>query len=269
MGERWRQAEELGFHTAWVYDHLAWRGHRPWDDGYLSLTAAATLTSTIRLGTLVTSPNFRAPVPTASAVRTLDRISNGRLTLGIGAGGAGHTSDGDVLDRDWTPRQRADRYAEWVDQLDALLTRSPVSLQGEHWSAREATIADGLVQQRPPFWLAAEGPRGMRLTARHGQGWIVNPYDPDGDGVALVEARLARLAEVFEREARDLAELPKLMLTGFTAAPWLSSVQAFADLAGRFAELGITDLALHWPRPGTPWEADMRVFEQIAAYANG
>jgi len=269
MGERWRRAEELGFHTGWLYDHLAWRGHRPWDDAFASLSAAAAITSTLRLGTLVTTPNFRHPLPTASAVRTLDRISGGRVTLGVGAGGAGHTSDGDVLDRDWTPRERADRYAEWVGQLDALLTRSPVSVSGEHWSAREVTVADGLVQQRPPFWLAAEGPRGMRLTARHGQGWIANPYDPDGDGVERVRESLARLEDACAAAGRDPASLAKLLLTGFTAAPWLESVAAYEDLVGRHAELGITDLALHWPRPGTRFDADPSVFEEIAAHANG
>ena len=269
MGERWRQAEDLGFHTAWVYDHLAWRGHRPWDDAYASLAAAAALTSRIRLGTLVTSPNFRHPLPTASAVRSLDRISGGRLTLGIGAGGDGHTSDGDVLGRVWTPRERADRFAEWTTQLDALLTSSPVSVAGKHWAAHEVTVADGLVQRRPPFYLAAGGPRGMRLTARLGQGWIANPYAPDGSGLADVRDGLARLGDVCSREGRDPGELATVLLTGFTGEPWLTSLAAFEDLLGAYAELGITDVALHWPRPGTPWDADWSVFERIAAYVSG
>ncbi|TIC79625.1 LLM class flavin-dependent oxidoreductase [Nocardioides sp. GY 10113] len=263
MGETWRRAEELGFAGAWVYDHLAWRGHSPWDDAYATLAAAAAVTSRMRLGTLVTSPNFRTPIPTASAVRTIDRISGGRLTLGIGAGGATHTSDGDVLDGDWTPRQRADRFAEWVGQLDALLTTAPVSLAGEHWSAREVTIAPGLVQQRPPFWIAATGPRGLRLAARLGQGWIANPMGEDP--VADVRRQVDGLRAAGEAEGRDVAPMPKLLLTGFSGEPWLESVGAYQDLAGRYAELGITDVAVHWPRPGTEWDADMAVFEAIAA----
>lgn len=266
MGERWQRAEEMGFHTAWVYDHLAWRGQRPWDDAFASLAAAAALTSRIRLGTLVTSPNFRHPVPTASVVRSVDRISQGRLTLGIGAGGADHTSDGDVLGREWSARERADRFAEWTTQLDALLTGSPVSVSGDYWAAREVTIADGLVQRRPPFFLAANGPRGMRLTARVGQGWVANPYAPDGSGFAAVRESLARLADACASEGRDSGDLAKVLLTGFTADPWLASLDAFQDLLGRYAEIGITDVALHWPRPGTPWDADPAVFEAIAAY---
>jgi alkanesulfonate monooxygenase SsuD/methylene tetrahydromethanopterin reductase-like flavin-dependent oxidoreductase (luciferase family) len=264
MAGTWRRAEDLGFAGAWVYDHLAWRGHTPWDDAYASLAAAAAITSRVRLGTLVTSANFRTPVPTASAIRTIDRISGGRLTLGIGAGGATHTSDGDVLDHDWTPRQRADRFEEWVTQLDALLTEKSVSVAGSYWSARDVTIAPGLVQQRPPFWIAARGPRGMRLSASIGQGWIANPSEeaPPYDDT---RAQLARLEQACETAGRDFQAMPKLLLTGFTDEPWLQSVEAYADLAGRYAELGITDVAVHWPRPGTQWDADMAVFEDVAA----
>lgn len=259
----WRRAEELGFAGAWVYDHLAWRGHSPWDDAYATLAAAATVTSRIRLGTLVTTPNFRTPIPTASAVRTIDRISGGRLTLGIGAGGHAHTSDGDVLDRDWTPRERADRFEEWVTQLDALLTEAPASASGQYWSAREVTISPGLVQQRPPFWIAGNGPRGRRLAVRHGQGWIANPvtespYDE-------VREHLARVDEACAEAGRDPASLPRLLLTGFTDEPWVQSRAAYDDLAGRYADLGITDVAIHWPRPGTEWAADQAVFEEIAS----
>lgn len=265
MADTWRCAEELGFEAAWVYDHLAWRGHTPWDDAYASLAAAAAITSRIRLGTLVTSPNFRSPIPTASAVRTIDRISGGRITLGIGAGGSAHTSDGDVLDRDWTPRERADRFEEWVTQLDALLTGESVSTTGEHWSARGVTVSPGLVQQRPPFWIAGAGPRGMRLAARLGQGWVANPVtDTPYDEV---REQLSRLTTVCDEAARDLSTMPRLLLTGFTDEPWLESAAAYDDLAGRYAELGITDVVIHWPRPGTEWDADMGVFEAIASRA--
>ena len=265
MAATWRRAEELGFTGGWVYDHLAWRGHTPWDDAYASLAAAAAITSRIRLGTLVTTANFRTPMPTASAIRTIDRISGGRLTLGIGAGGSAHTSDGDVLDRDWTPRERADRFEEWVTQLDALLTGESVSATGEYWSAREVTIAPGLVQQRPPFWIAGNGPRGMRLAARLGQGWIANPSSEAPYDETRASSRGWRRPAL--PPARDFAAMPKLLLTGFTDEPWLASEAAYDDLAGRYAELGITDVAIHWPRPGSEWDADMGVFEAIAGRA--
>jgi alkanesulfonate monooxygenase SsuD/methylene tetrahydromethanopterin reductase-like flavin-dependent oxidoreductase (luciferase family) len=264
MGEQWRRAEELGFHTGWIYDHLAWRGHTPWDDAYTSLGAAAAITSMIRLGTLVTSPNFRHPVPTAQAAKTIDRISNGRLTLGIGAGGASPTSDGEILDEVWTPRERADRFAEWVGQLDGLLTTAPFSATGDYWSVREGNIAPGLVQRRPPFWIAGEGPRGMRLAARYGQAWITNPDSPDAPALDLVRTQVAKFEEICAAEGKDPAAFPKMLLTGFTGDRWLDSVEAFHDLKGQYEAIGITDVAVHWPRPDSDWNADPKIFEEIA-----
>lgn len=267
MGENWQRAEAYGFDTAWIYDHLAWRGHAPWDEAYTSLAAAAALTSTVRLGTLVTSANFRHPLPTAAQIRTVDRISGGRLRLGIGAGGDSHTSDGDVLGQVWTPRERADRFEEYVTQLDALLTTSPVSTSGTYFTTSDVRISDGLVQQRPPFLVAGNGPRGMRLAARYGQGWIANPQMPQGgDAYAELTSTLARVAAVCETEGRDFATMEKVLLTGFTDDPWLESLGAFQDLLGRYEALGFTEVAIHWPRPGTEWAADWGVFEEIAAY---
>src|SRR5712691_6295579 len=81
----WRRAEELGFAHAWTYDHLAWRTLRdaPWFAALPTLTAAASVTTTIRLGTLVASANFRHPVAFAKELMTLDDISGGRLTVGL------------------------------------------------------------------------------------------------------------------------------------------------------------------------------------------
>ena len=264
MRETWRRTEEMGFAGGWLYDHLAWRGHTPWDDAYASLAAAATVTDTLRLGTLVTSPNFRTPVPTASAIRTIDRISGGRLTIGIGAGGDSPTSDGLVLGREWTPRERADRFAEYVAHLDALLGGVGVSVAGEHWTAAEAPVGAGLVQlPRPPFWIAAGGPRGVRLAARYGQGWVANPSSEEP--YAEVERQVGLFEAACAEAGRDSATMPRLLLTGFTDEPWLESVGAFEDLAGRYAALGITAIAVHWPRPGSEWDADPAVFEEIVA----
>ena len=87
----WRRAEELGFHAAYTYDHLSWQTFRdrPWYGAIPTLTAAATATDHLRLGTLVTSPNFRHPVTLAKDLMSLDDISDGRLTVGIGSGGTG------------------------------------------------------------------------------------------------------------------------------------------------------------------------------------
>ncbi|MFI0352202.1 LLM class flavin-dependent oxidoreductase [Actinomadura sp. 9N407] len=268
MGDLWRRAEDLGFDTAWVYDHMAWRGATPWYDAYTTLAAAGAVTSRVRLGTLVTSANFRHPVPTAHAAKTIDHISGGRLRLGIGSGGTARTSDSGILGgEEWSPRERADRFAEWVGLLDRLLTEPETTYEGTYYSAREVVTEPGCVQRpRVPFVIAATGPKGLRLAARYGSGWVTNGRGREGQAPQdAVRDQLGGLRAACEAEGRDPAEVKPLFLTGFTDEPWLESPAAFADLAGRYAELGIDEVALHWPRPGTDWDADMAVFEAIAA----
>ena len=119
------------------------------------------------MGTLVTSPNFRHPVTLAKEVMTLDDISGGRLTLGIGAGGTGW--DAEALGQEpWSVDERAGRFAEMVDQLDRLL-REPRSsrLDGRWYRGVEARTIPGCVQRpRVPFAVAGGGPRALRVAAR-------------------------------------------------------------------------------------------------------
>ncbi|TDC45258.1 LLM class flavin-dependent oxidoreductase [Actinomadura sp. KC345] len=268
-GELWRRAEDLGFRHAWVYDHIAWRGATPWYDAYTTLAAAAAVTSRVRIGTLVTSPNFRHPVPTAHAIKTIDHVSGGRVTVGIGAGGTRRASDAGVLGGDdWTPGERASRFAEWVELLDLLLRGPETSFEGTYYTAREVVQEPGCVQRpRVPFVIAADGPRGMRVAARHGAGWVTGGHAEGRAPQDVVRSRLAALDAACEAEGREIAD--RILMTGFSGEPWLASAGAFADLAGAYAELGITEIALHWPRPGTPFDADMDVFEAIAAEYGG
>src|SRR3954471_10492964 len=184
--ERWRRAEEYGFAHAWTYDHLAWRdlADGPWFDAIATLTAAATVTSTIRLGTLVASPNFRHPVHFAREVTALDDVSGGRLTLGLGAGAPAPSFDALVLGRPpLTPRQRSHRYGEFVELLDTLLRNERTTWRGEHYEAVDARSAPGCVQQpRVPFVLAANAKRGMALAKRFGGGGVTRGGRPAARG---------------------------------------------------------------------------------------
>ncbi|MCT9090418.1 LLM class flavin-dependent oxidoreductase [Streptomyces sp. ASQP_92] len=272
--EAWLRAEALGFHAAYTYDHLSWRTFRdgPWFGAVPTLTAAAAATTRMRLGTLVTSPNFRHPVTLAKDLITLDDVSNGRITLGIGAGGNGF--DATVLGQEaWTPRQRADRFGEFVPLLDRLLTEDSVTSDGTFYSAVEARNLPGCVQRpRIPFAVAATGPRGLKLAAKHGQAWVTTG-DPKlfesgtpEESVQAIRGQIEKLGVACEEIGRDVAELDKILLTGFTPQPrrHLESLDAFVDFAGRHFELGITEIVLHTPIPDSDFAVDPKVFEQIA-----
>lgn len=270
----WERAEQLGFHTAYTYDHLSWRSFRdgPWFGALPTLTAAAGVTGRLRLGTMVTSPNFRHPVTLAKELITLDDVSDGRITLGIGAGGSGF--DATALGHDaWTARERADRFGEFVPLLDRLLSEGGggVSYQGEFYSAHEVRNIPGCVQRpRLPFAVAATGPRGMRLAARHGQAWIttgprgMTPETTERASLAGLAEQLDRLSASCVEAGREPSALDKILLTGFTPHRPLDSFDAFVDLAGRTAELGFDELVLHWPIPDSVFAADQDLFERIA-----
>ncbi|MCY0924765.1 LLM class flavin-dependent oxidoreductase [Streptomyces sp. H27-H1] len=275
--ERWQRAEELGFHTAYTYDHLSWRTFRdgPWFGALPTLTAAATATERLRLGTLVTSPNFRHPVTLAKDLMSLDDISGGRITLGIGAGGNGF--DATALGQEaWTPKERADHFGEFLPLLDRLLTEESVSHRGAHYSADEARNIPGCVQRpRLPFAVAATGPRGMKLAARHGQAWVTTG-DPklfeegtQEQSVEAIRGQIGKLGKACADIGRDVAELDKILLTGFTPEPGrpLESLDAFVDFAGKHQELGITEIVVHWPIPDSDFATDQQVFERIATEA--
>lgn len=271
----WRHAEELGFHTAYTYDHLSWRSFRdaPWFGAVPTLTAAAAATEQMRLGTLVTSPNFRHPVTLAKDLITLDDVSDGRITLGIGAGGTGFdaTAMGQAA---WSPRERADRFGEFVPVLDRLLTEPVVTYEGEFYSAHEVRNIPGCVQRpRIPFAVAATGPRGLKLAARYGQAWVTygdprGPADiPAEECPAVVSRQLDKLEIACAEIDREMGELDRVLLQGSTAERPLESVDAFVEYAGRYAEIGITEIAIHWPVPESVYDADMGVFERIATEA--
>ena len=274
----WQRAEELGFHAAYTYDHLSWRTFRdgPWFGAVPTLTAAAAATRHMRLGTLVTSPNFRHPVTLAKDLITLDDISDGRITLGIGAGGSGF--DATALRRSdeepWTPRERADHFDEFVPLLDRLLREPSVTHEGRFYAAHEARNIPGCVQRpRLPFAVAATGPRGLALAARYGQAWVTTG-DPKlyetgtpEQSVAAIRRQLGKLDAACEAIGRDAAELDKILLTGFTPDRPLESFDAFVDFAGTHFALGFTEIVVHWPIPDSDFAADEKVFERVATEA--
>ncbi|KNB50804.1 LLM class flavin-dependent oxidoreductase [Streptomyces caatingaensis] len=275
--EHWRRAEELGLHAAYTFDHLAFRSFRsgPWLGAVPTLAAAAAVTSRIRLGTLVASPNFRHPVTLAQELMSLDDISGGRVTAGIGAGGEGY--DTTILgQRPWTPRERADRFDEFVPLLDRLLTRPATTSRGTHYAAVEAPMIPGCVQRpRMPFTIAATGPRGLALAARYGQGWVTfgdrrQAAGQSGDAAAAaVRDQVTRLGEACAALGRDPGDLEKVLMTGFTKDPWQASVDAFVDLAGRYSCLGITEIVLPRPVPGTMFDGSEAAFEKIVTEGRG
>ncbi|GAA4262758.1 LLM class flavin-dependent oxidoreductase [Dactylosporangium darangshiense] len=266
---RWRLADEFGFDSAWTYDHIGWRDlvDGPWFDAVPVLTAAASVTSRIRLGTMVASPNFRHPVHFAREVTALDDISDGRLTVGLGAGGVGY--DAAVLGLpDLSPRQRVDRFTEFVTLLDRLLCAGRADVAGQYYDAVDARSTPGCVQRpRAPFVVAANGARSMRLAARFGQGWVTTGErcdDLDAWWRSVVELT-ERFGEAEAHAGRGPGEVDRLLSLDAAPVFSLSSAGFFAEAVGRASELGFTDVITHWPRADSWYAGSETVLEAVAS----
>jgi alkanesulfonate monooxygenase SsuD/methylene tetrahydromethanopterin reductase-like flavin-dependent oxidoreductase (luciferase family) len=266
-GHRWQRAEQYGFDHAWTYDHLGWRDlvDGPWFDSVPTLTAAAMVTRRIRIGTLVATPNFRHPVHFAREVTALDDISQGRLLLGLGAGGTGF--DSAVLgEPELTLGRRVDRFAEFLELLGTTLDDKPTTWRGDFFAAVDARSTPGLVQERPPFVVAANAPRTLRLAARHGAGWVTTGAKADDAetwwrSVAEVSDRFD---EALERAGRPRDAVARYLSLDSSPVYSLSSVEAFTDAVGRAAALGFTDAITHWPRASSWYAGDEKVLESVA-----
>ena len=266
---RWKSLEDRGFAHGWTYDHLAWRelADQRWYGTIPTLTAAATATERLRLGTWVTSPNFRHPVTLAKDLMTLDDISGGRVLAGIGAGGIGWDATvlgGQVL----PPGIRVERLAEFVTLLDLLLRQAETSWQGTFFTADRARMVPAGSRSRIPLIVAANGPRAIGVGAARGDAWATT--GPEAADLTLDQwwDAVAGSARRFEAAAVTLGRDPGGMdrYLNLDSAPVLSisSRDAFTDAAGRAALLGFTDVLVHWPRPDGIYAGDEAVLDRIA-----
>ena len=275
--EHWREVEQRGFDHAWTYDHLAWRSlaDEPWFAGVPLLAAAAAVTERIALGTWVASPNFRHPVPFAKEVMGLDDISGGRFVLGIGAGGEG--LDAQVLGPAPSRGERTARFAEFLGQLDELLTHPVTEREGPRYAAHGARMVPGtLARPRTPFVVAANGPRAMALAARYGQGWATyGPVVPPDEGpTAAAQERwwagLAELSATFdevEAAAGRTGEDRLRRYLNVDAAPVFSLVSVDVAVEGiaRAASLGFDEVVVHRPRAAGVYAGSLAAYDELAS----
>ncbi len=262
---RWRAAEEMGFDHAWTYDHLVWGGlpESPWYGTTPTLTAAATVTTDIRLGTFVASPNYRHPVALYRDVQSLDDISGGRFLLGVGTGG---DLDSRLLGSEpLTVAERVDRFQEFTRLLLRLRDDDHVDADGRWFSARDARTLPRVTNV--PVLVAANGPRSLRFCARHGDGWVTTgakALDLDSWFAGLATAR-DTLEVALRAAGRDPGAFPRYVNLDSSPRYSLESVGLFEELVGRAAALGFTDVITHWPRPSNPYAGSLATLEAIAA----
>lgn len=189
------EAEQAGWHGVFVWDHVRW--HEPVlavADPWITLAAVATATGQIRLGPMVTPLARRRPVKVARETATLDLLSGGRLTLGVGLGGDQFGGEFSITGEEPDERRRARMLDESLDILTAAWSGEPVQHRGEHYTVDGMRFLPRPVQ-RPgvPVWVAGlyGKPRPLRRAARY-QGFMPVNLEHPGQ-LAQIVADLSAL----------------------------------------------------------------------------
>jgi probable F420-dependent oxidoreductase len=273
LAEQAVRAERLGFDSVWVSDHFFASTARYGGDGtrygalepLTTLAALAPLTERIRLGTLVISAGFRHPAMLAKSATTIDRLSGGRLDLGVGAGW--YADEFEAFGYPFgTPSDRFAVLEEVLGYLAALFDGEPASFEGTRYVLRDAYNHPGPVQEpRPPILVGGKGgTRLLRLAARYADGWnAVWRWTPE----AYAE-RAAATTRACERAGRDPASFRRSIglftVTGEDERDLERRYAAMADAlpAGVATATPLVDLRVDG-LVGTP----DRVVERVAAFA--
>jgi alkanesulfonate monooxygenase SsuD/methylene tetrahydromethanopterin reductase-like flavin-dependent oxidoreductase (luciferase family) len=177
------EAEEAGWDGFFLWDQVRWRPPvLDVADPWISLSAVATATTSIRLGPLVTPLARRRPVKVARETATLDRLSRGRLTLGVGLGSDHFAREFSITGEEVDDRRRARMLDESLEILHAAWSGEPVHHEGEHYTVGGMRFLPRPVQ-RPgvPIWVAGfpGNRKPFHRAARHQGFFPANLRHPD------------------------------------------------------------------------------------------
>jgi alkanesulfonate monooxygenase SsuD/methylene tetrahydromethanopterin reductase-like flavin-dependent oxidoreductase (luciferase family) len=203
----------------------------------------AASTDRVEIGTLVLCTSFRSPGLTAKMAVTADEVSAGRLILGLGAGWHDPEYDAFGFPKD----HRVDRFEESLGIIAPLLRGERVTVAGRYHTTSDARLLPP-ARRRIPLLVAGEGPRMLRLAARHADAWNTAWYGLPDDRLAR---QLAALAEALEHEGRDPGSMARtvgiVVRDPSVDAPaeeneFAGSVEELAHAIEAYARLGIDHL---------------------------
>jgi alkanesulfonate monooxygenase SsuD/methylene tetrahydromethanopterin reductase-like flavin-dependent oxidoreductase (luciferase family) len=187
------EAEETGWDGLFVWDHIRWREPvTDVADPWITMTAIAAATETLKFGPMVSAITRRRPVKLARETATLDQFSGGRLTLGVGLGSDRFGGEFSRTGEECDDRVRGAMLDEALEILTAAWTGETVHHQGEHYTVDNIQFRPRPVQPSIPVWAAGfpGNAKPMRRAARLDGFFPVNLADADhfAEAVAQVNA---------------------------------------------------------------------------------
>jgi alkanesulfonate monooxygenase SsuD/methylene tetrahydromethanopterin reductase-like flavin-dependent oxidoreductase (luciferase family) len=269
-----RSAESQGLDSVWMADHLIFRPplvdevggtHENWT----VMSALATSTRRVELGSLVMCASFRSPGLVAKMAATFDQIAPGRLVLGVGAGW--HDPEYEAFG---FPRERrVGRFGEWLEIVARLLRGERVTFGGRYYVCEEAVVlpAPG---RRIPLLVGSRAPRMHSLAARWADGWNVAWYGRPEDAF---DAEVKVFDEALAAADRDPASVlrtvgimvgdPEQELGGGPPARFSGSVEELASVFAAYQQRDIGHVVV-WPVPGTTRSVE-RVADAVRLHRAG
>jgi alkanesulfonate monooxygenase SsuD/methylene tetrahydromethanopterin reductase-like flavin-dependent oxidoreductase (luciferase family) len=194
-------AEDLGFDSVWVRDHLVFEPHgemekpnRTFYDALTTLTAIGAITKRIELGTGSLIP-FRHPLVTALMAGTITQLVGPRLILGFGAG----TFDHEFEAIEWGERDRVELVRSNAEILRRVFTENGVDYSDDNFTFQDVSIEPKPVGGRVPFWYCGATPRSARLAVEFCDGWM-----PGRISLGTMAKRIDTMRELADQQSKSM-----------------------------------------------------------------
>jgi probable F420-dependent oxidoreductase len=270
------QAEELGFDSVWVGDHIVYppkfleRLGPAFYEAVTTLAYVAANTRQIRLGTDVLILPYRNPLVLAKQLATIDALSEGRLTVGVGTGWM--EEEFAALGVSFT--ERGARTDEYLRVMQTLWREERPTFTGRFFEFAELLAAPRPLQQpMPPLWVGGNSPRALRRAAELGNGWLPIWHAPTGRGFTPESLReqIGRLADLTQRAGRhvahDVAGLMPLAIIdrpvrSEEAQPLIGPPEVLVETLARYAAAGLGHVILN-PYYGVPQDLAPSSLEDV------
>ena len=252
--------ERLGWHGVMVEDHFMADGggfgavSDPRFEVTSVLSALAVATTSVRLAPLVMSATYRHPAVVANWAATVDHISRGRLTLGLGAGWQlnEHAQYGIQLG---TPGERIDRLDEYCTVVRSLLEQSVTNFKGRSFELSNAWCEPKPLQTRLPLLIGGKGDRMLRLVARHADMWnmwsIPSKFaersavlDQSSEAIGRDPATIRRSTQALVCLTDSASEARSFIDAAGGRAAFAGTAEQFADLAAQWHDAGVDELVI-------------------------
>jgi probable F420-dependent oxidoreductase len=246
-----REAEQAGWDGFFIWDHVVLGPSERVLDPWVGLAAVAMVTERIRIGTMVTPIPRRRPWKLARETATLDRLSNGRLTLGVGTGlGA---KEWDDLGEETSPKARGEMLDEALQVLTGLWSGETFSFEGKYYQVKNASFLPTPIQPHIPIWVGGFWPKKapMRRAARYDGVYPLFSVWQDPEKLAVFKDAVA-----FVRAQQPAAHPFDILAIGGTRdSSDCEAVRRYQEAGATWWMEAVDPWSFGWPDSG-PWPVE-------------